>query len=157
MNAFRFPALAAWCSSRRCSCRRPPSRRRIATKIANSVVAALQAKGGAKASFDPASANGDDVVITNFKVSREGSDATVPSVVIASPVERTPGGFTAASISFDNGKIVDGEQTISWKTGISKDAVVPDPTEVHSTAKITPSRISRSTGSRWLRPTRPIR
>lgn len=109
-----------------------------ATKIANSVVAALQAKGGAKASFDSASANGDDVVITNFKVSREGSDATVPSVVIASPVERTPGGFTAASISFDNGKIVDGEQTISWKTGISKDAVVPDPTEVHSTAKITP-------------------
>ncbi|MBN9018918.1 MAG: hypothetical protein J0H11_16000 [Rhizobiales bacterium] len=109
-----------------------------ATKIANSVVAALQAKGGAKASFDSASANGDDVVITNLKVSREGSDATVPSVVIASPVERTPGGFTAASISFDNGKIVDGEQTISWKTGISKDAVVPDPTEVHSTAKITP-------------------
>lgn len=109
-----------------------------ATKIANSVVAALQAKGGAKASFDSASANGDDVVITNLKVSREGSDATVPSVVIASPVDRTPGGFTAASISFDNGKIVDGEQTISWKTGISKDAVVPDPSEVHSTAKITP-------------------
>ncbi|MCX5515283.1 hypothetical protein C3941_22390 [Kaistia algarum] len=109
-----------------------------ATKIANSVVASLQAKGGTKASFDSAAANGDDVVITNLKISNEGSEATVPSVVIASPVERTPGGFTAKSIAFDAGKVVDGDQTISWKTGISNDAIVPDPSEMHSTAKITP-------------------
>lgn len=109
-----------------------------ATKIANSVVASLQAKGGGKASFDSATANGDDVVITNLKVSREGSDVTVPSIVISSPVERQPGGFSAKSIAFDGGTAVDGDQTVKWKTGIAQDAIVPDPSEIHSTAKLTP-------------------
>ncbi|MCX5493445.1 hypothetical protein OSH11_01880 [Kaistia dalseonensis] len=110
-----------------------------ATKIATSLVAALQAKGDAKATFDSATANGDVVTITNLKVSsKEGGDATVPSVVITNPVERTSGGFTATSIAFDNGQMVDGERTVTWATGISNDAIVPDPTEMHSTAKITP-------------------
>ena len=109
-----------------------------ATKIANSVVAAVQAKGGAKASFESAAANGDDVVITNLKVSHDGRDVTVPSVVITAPVERTPGGFTATSIAFDNGKAVEEEQTITWTTGVSQNAIVPDPSEVNSKAKLTP-------------------
>lgn len=109
-----------------------------ATKIANSVVASLQAKGGAKATFDSAVANGDDVVITNMKVTRDGDEITVPSLVISSPVERTPGGFTAKSIAFDNGTTTNADQTITWKTGITQDATIPDPSEMHSTAKLTP-------------------
>lgn len=110
-----------------------------ATKVANSLVAALQSKGDAKASFDSAAADGDNVVITNLKVSsKKGGDATVPSVVIANPVDRTPGGFTASSIAFDDGSVVDGDRTVSWATGIANDSIVPDPSEMHSTAKLTP-------------------
>lgn len=110
-----------------------------AKKIADSMVAALEAKGGAKATYDSAAANGDDVTITNLKVtSKDSGVVSVPSVVIASPVERTPGGFTAASIAFDGGTVTDEDQTITWKTGISNDAIVPHPSEMHSSTKMTP-------------------
>ena len=110
-----------------------------ATKIANSIVASMQAKGGTKATFDSATTQGDDVVITNLKMDRDGKTVTIPSVVVASPMDRTPGGFSAKSISFDNGSVKgDSDADVTWKTGITTDAIVPDPSEMHSTAKITP-------------------
>jgi hypothetical protein len=110
-----------------------------ANKIADHLVAALQAKGQAKATFDNASASGDTVTITNLKISsKEGGDATIPSLVITNPVERQPGGFTASSIAFDGGSVVDKDKTVSWTTGIANDSIVPDPSEMHSSAKLTP-------------------
>ncbi|WEK48666.1 MAG: hypothetical protein P0Y66_12635 [Candidatus Kaistia colombiensis] len=110
-----------------------------AQKIADAFVAAAQARGEAKVTFDAAKADGDNVTLSNVKmVSKHGGDVTIPAVVIESPLERTSGGFTAASISFDAGKVVDDQTTITWDKGLFKDAIVPAPTEINSKAKITP-------------------
>jgi hypothetical protein len=110
-----------------------------AQKIADAFVAAAQARGEAKVTVETAKADGDNVTLTNVKmVAKQGGDVTIPVIVIESPLERTSGGFTAASISFDAGKVVDKETTISWDKGLFKDAVVPAPSEINSKAKITP-------------------
>lgn len=118
-----------------------------AQKIADAFVAAAQARGEAKVTFDSAKADGDNVTLSNVKmVSKHGGDVTIPAVVIESPLERTSGGFTAASIAFDGGKVVDDETTITWQKGIFKDAIVPAPTEINSKAKITPFSNMEVTG-----------
>lgn len=110
-----------------------------AQKIAEAFVAAAQARGEAKVTFDSAKADGDNVTLTNVKmVAKHGGDVSIPAVVIESPLERTSGGFTAASIGFDDGKVVDKETTITWAKGQFKDAVVPAPSEISSKSKITP-------------------
>lgn len=110
-----------------------------AQKIADAFVAAAQARGEAKVTFDSAKADGDNVTLTNVKmVAKQGGDVSIPAVVIESPLERTSGGFTAASIGFDDGKVVDKETTITWAKGQFKDAVVPAPSEINSKSKITP-------------------
>jgi hypothetical protein len=110
-----------------------------AQKIADAFVAAAQARGEAKVTIESAKADGDNVTLNNVKmVAKQGGDVTIPVIVIESPLERTSGGFTAASISFDAGKVVDKETTISWDKGSFKDAVVPAPSEINSKAKITP-------------------
>ncbi|HWJ76215.1 MAG TPA: hypothetical protein VNX29_23880 [Kaistia sp.] len=110
-----------------------------AKKVADDIVAALQAKGGAKATYGSAAASGDIVTITDFKVtSPKDGEVTIPSLVVTSPTDRQPGGFTATSIAFDSGLFVKGDNTAKWTTGIVNDAVVPAPSEVDSKAKFTP-------------------
>ena len=110
-----------------------------AQKISDAFIAAAQARGEAKVTVESAKADGDNVTLSNVKmVAKQGGDVTIPAIVIESPIERTSGGFTAASISFDAGKIVDEKTTISWDKGLFKDAIVPAPTEINSKAKITP-------------------
>ena len=53
-----------------------------AKQVADAIVALVAAGGKATATYDNASASGDDVTITNLKVTGEGNDLTVPSVVI---------------------------------------------------------------------------
>lgn len=110
-----------------------------AQKIADAFVAAAQTRDEAKVTFEAAKADGDNVTLSNVLIkAKDGGDVTIPLVVIESPLERTAGGFTAASISFDSGKIADEETTITWAKGLVKDAVVPAPKEINSQAKITP-------------------
>ena len=69
-----------------------------ANQIADALVAAMQASGESKASFDSASAAGDDVTITNLKVtSNDGDEVTIPTVFITNAQPRDPGGFTAGA------------------------------------------------------------
>ncbi|MCB1501621.1 MAG: hypothetical protein KDK07_17845 [Bauldia sp.] len=110
-----------------------------ATQIADALVAAMGASGESKASYDSASASGDDVTITNLKVDgTDGSSITIPSVVIANAEPRSPGGFTASAISFDNASMQSEGNTITWATGSAADTTVPSPDEIKSKAKIRP-------------------
>ncbi|MBB5751104.1 hypothetical protein [Prosthecomicrobium pneumaticum] len=110
-----------------------------ATKIANDLVAAVEARGHQKASFESASAEGDDVVISNFKITG-GRDNTItmPKLVVTAPQDRQPGGFTAARITADGGNGGDKDTVIAWKTAAMENAVVPSPAEITAEAKLTP-------------------
>ncbi len=110
-----------------------------AKKVADDIVAVLQAKGNAKASYGTATASGEVVTISDFKLTsgKEG-EVTIPAIIVTAPADRQPGGFTATSIAFDNGLYVKGDNTAKWATGIVNDAVVPAPSEVEAKAKLTP-------------------
>lgn len=117
-----------------------------ATKIANSVVASMKTRPGVEASYESATTNGDDVVITNFKVVKGDRTMTVPSTIIVAPVERPQGGFSAKSGSANNITFVEGDTTLTVKSAVSTDVIVPAPDEMHSTAKITPFSHFEMTG-----------
>ena len=71
--------------------------------IADALVAAATASGESQASFDGATAAGDDVTITNFKMTgTDGQSLEVPSIVITNAQPRDPGGFTAGASALDN-------------------------------------------------------
>lgn len=110
-----------------------------AKKVADDVVAALQAKGDTKATYEKADTAGDSVTILNLTVTpKEGDTVTIPALVIASPVDRQPGGFTASSITFDAGTAVGTDKKLSWAKASATDAIVPAPSEMHSKSKLTP-------------------
>ena len=88
-----------------------------AKQIADSLVALVAADGKAQATYDGATASGDDVTITNFKVTGEGDTMTVPSIVITGAQPRDKGGFTAAAMSMDGATMTTSEQSdVSWQT-----------------------------------------
>ena len=110
-----------------------------ANQIADALVAAMTASGESKASYDSASAAGDDVSITNFKVDGDdGSTVTIPTVFITNAQPRDPGGFTASAISFDNAKMLSDGNTVTWGVASATDALVPSVEELKSKAKIRP-------------------
>ena len=110
-----------------------------AKKVADDIVALLKAKGDQNVTYGAATAAGDVVTISDFKLSsgKEG-EITIPAIVVTAPVDRQPGGFTATSIAFDNGQFLKGDNTAKWATGIVNDAIVPAPSEVEAKAKLTP-------------------
>src|SRR5690606_11249310 len=63
---------------------------------------------------------------------------TVPSMVISGAEPREKGGFTADTITVDNGSILSKENTITWKTAAVTDATIPSPEEAKAKAKISP-------------------
>lgn len=106
-----------------------------AKQIADSLVAAVTAKGKSQATFENASATGDDVTITGYKMtSEDGTTVTVPTILISSAKPRDKGGFTAARVTFDNGTALSDGTTVTWKTGSVTDATVPSPEEIKSDA-----------------------
>lgn len=110
-----------------------------AKQVADALVAVVAAGGKATASYDNASASGDDVTITNFKVSGEGNELTVPSVVISGAQARDKGGFTAASMSMDGGKMTTEEKSdVSWESANAEGVTIPSADEVKAKAHITP-------------------
>jgi hypothetical protein len=110
-----------------------------AKQVADAIVALVAAGGKATATYDNASASGDDVTITNFKVTGEGNDLTVPSVVITGAQPRDKGGFTAASMSMNGGKMTTKEQqNVSWEEASADGVTIPSPDEVKAKAHITP-------------------
>ncbi|HET7716023.1 MAG TPA: hypothetical protein VFK86_10390 [Bauldia sp.] len=110
-----------------------------ATQIADALVAAFTAQGDSQASYDSASAAGDDVSIVNLKVTGvEGESVTVPTVFITNAQPRDPGGFTASSMSFDNATMLSEGNTITWGSASATETTVPSPDEIKSKAKIRP-------------------
>lgn len=110
-----------------------------AQKIADALVAAMNATGEAEVTYDSATNNGDDVVLTGFSVvDTDGNTAAIPQLVISGAAEREDGGFTAAEIAFDNGSATSDGDTITWQTGAMQDAVVPSVEEVKARAKMRP-------------------
>lgn len=110
-----------------------------AKQVADGLVAVVAAGGKATASYDNATASGDDVTITNFKVSGEGNELTVPSVVIVGAQPRDKGGFTATSMTMDGGKMTTQEkQDVSWESASAEGVTIPSADEVKAKAHITP-------------------
>lgn len=110
-----------------------------ANQIADALVAAVSASGESQASYDSASAAGDDVTIVNLKITEQGGDAaTIPTVFITNAQPRSPGGFTASAISFDNASMLSEGNTITWGMASVTDATVPSAEEIKAKAKIRP-------------------
>ena len=111
-----------------------------AKQIADAFVAALTASGELQATYDSATASGDDVTITNLKITgKNGNDTmTLPSLVISGAAPRDKGGFTAAHLAFDNGAMKSDTANFTWKTASVDDGIVPSPDEIKAKAKLRP-------------------
>jgi len=110
-----------------------------ANQIADALVAAVTASGESQASFDSASAAGDDVTIVNLKMTGEdGESVAIPTVFITNAQPRDPGGFTASAMSFDNATMLSDGNTITWGSASVTDATVPSADEIKAKAKIRP-------------------
>ena len=111
-----------------------------AKQIADAFVAALTASGESKATYDNATASGDDVTITNVKITgKNGNDEmTLPSLLISGAAPRDKGGFTAAHLAFDNGSMKSDSANFTWKTALVDDGIVPSPDEIKAKAKLRP-------------------
>lgn len=110
-----------------------------ANQIADALVAAITASGESKASYDSASAAGDDVTIANLTMSgEEGESITIPTVFITNAQPRDPGGFTADAMSFDNATMLSDGNTITWGSASVAEATVPSADEIKAKAKIRP-------------------
>ncbi len=117
-----------------------------ANAIADALLAAMQSNGKTQASYEGASAIGDDVTITGFSATNaNGGVLTIPTITIANAQPRDPGGFTASAMTFDSGKMVDNKTNVAWQLGSLKDATVPSPAEIKAKAHIRPfSQVSLS-------------
>jgi hypothetical protein len=110
-----------------------------AREVADALAAAASATGRVKATYDDATAAGDVVTISGFKVVRtDAKTVTIPSVVVTEPITRNPGGFTAKSIAFDGGTAKRGEDLVSWNTGMIEEAVIPSPDEIKAETDFRP-------------------
>jgi len=109
-----------------------------AKAVADAIVAAASASGG-QTTYDNASNNGDDVVITNLKsVSGSGDTLTVPSLVVSGAQPRDKGGFTAAKVSFDKSAMASDNNNVAIDTGSAADVIIPSAEEVKAKAKLRP-------------------
>lgn len=110
-----------------------------ARAVADSLAAAAAATGRVQATYDDATVNGEAITISGFKVIRSNAKTiTIPSVIVTGATMRTPGGFTATSIAFDEGTAKRGEDIVTWKTGIVEDAVVPSAEEIKAETDFRP-------------------
>jgi hypothetical protein len=110
-----------------------------AKKVADGLVAAVTATGKSQASYQGATASGDDVTITGYKMTNQkGETVTIPTLVITGVGARDKGGFTAKSMSFDGGSATADGNTIVWQTGAVADATVPTPDEIKAKAHVKP-------------------
>lgn len=111
-----------------------------ATEVADALVAAVQANGESTAKYDSATASGDVITISAFSVTDndDGTVMGVPSVMVTGAEMRDPGGFTADSIAFDNGEIVDSDSVVSWQAATVTGPTVPSPDEIKAKNRMSP-------------------
>jgi hypothetical protein len=120
-----------------------------ATQVADAIVAAVGASGENKATYESATAAGDDVTITGYKMIGTKTDAatgaktetetmTVPTLVVSGAQPRDKGGFTATKITFDGATLLSDGNTITWQTGSATEATIPSPDEIKAKAKLRP-------------------
>jgi hypothetical protein len=103
--------------------------------VADALVAAFGASGKAVASYGDATASGDTITITGFKAvqpKRTGRDITIATIVIAGAAERQPGGYTAASMTFNDGSASYRQGVVTWQAAVVANAVIPTPDEISS-------------------------
>jgi hypothetical protein len=106
--------------------------------VADALVAAVTATGARSATYEGATAEGDNVAIANVKIARTHSTLTIPKVVVVSPGPRDGGGFTAGEIVFDGGTATSRGRTATWKTGSIADVVIPSAEEAKTRADLRP-------------------
>jgi hypothetical protein len=110
-----------------------------ARQIADSLVAATTANGRVQAVYDDATVSGDAVTISGYKITRSNAKTIViPTILVSGAAMREGGGFTAASIAFDNGKATRGNDVVTWTTGLMEDAIIPSAEEVRAEADYKP-------------------
>ena len=107
--------------------------------VADALVAAFDANGKFVASYGDAAANGDTITITGFKAvqpKRSGRDLTIATIVIAGAAERQPGGFTAASMTFNDGSVTYRRERVAWQTAVADNAIIPTAEETRTPGSI---------------------
>ena len=112
-----------------------------AKQVADAIVAAASASGKTQVTYKDATASGDDVTISGYTMTQtDGGDTiSIPQIVITGATPRDKGGFTAATMTFNDGTVkTEDNTTITWKTGALADATVPSADEVKAKAKIRP-------------------
>lgn len=106
--------------------------------VADALVAAFGAPGKVVASYADATASGDAITITGFKVvqpKRTGRELTVASIVIVGAAERQPGGYTAASMTLSDGVTSYRHRAVTWQTAVVDNVVIPTADEARSLSK----------------------
>ena len=128
--------------------------------VGQALTAAVAATGETKLTYGSASGSGDDVTLTDVKLTRaEPAAATaapaatagatpaappsvgtvsIPALVFSGVADRAGGGFTAAHLAFDKGSTVARGETIAWASGSVDDVVIPSAAEVTARAKVQP-------------------
>jgi len=103
-------------------------------QVGELLAAATEATGQAKLTYASATApapgtiNFSDVKVVDSD--GKGGNVAIPLVVLTGVAERSPGGFTAERITFDNGTAVARNLTTTWTTAVMDDVVVPSADEI---------------------------
>lgn len=110
-----------------------------AKQVADSLVAATTATDRVQATYENATASGDVVTVSGFKVIRtDAKTIEIPTIVVTGAVMRDAGGFTAQSIAFDSGTATRGDDVVTWKQGLIEDATIPSADEIKAESNFRP-------------------
>ncbi len=107
--------------------------------VADMLTAAVAASGQATFTYDSVTGEGDTVTLAGAKLTAtDGTVASVPSLILTGVAERTPGGFTAARVTADQGTATGHGETTTWATAALEGVIVPSADEVKARARIRP-------------------
>jgi hypothetical protein len=110
-----------------------------ARQIADSLVAATTATGRVQAEYQDATANGDVITVSGYKITRTSAKTIeIPAIIVTGAVMREAGGFTAQSIVFDKGTAIRGNDIVTWETGVVEGAIVPSAEEIKAEIDVRP-------------------
>lgn len=110
-----------------------------ARQIADSLVAATTATGRVQAEYQDATANGDVITVSGYKITRTSAKTIeIPAIIVTGAVMREAGGFTAQSIVFDKGTAIRGNDIVTWETGAVEGAIVPSAEEIKAEIDVRP-------------------
>lgn len=110
-----------------------------ARSVADQLVNLVGRGGTATATYDNAADTPDGITITNFKItdSSDGSSGEIGQIIVKNAADRSPGGFTADSITMGNGRITSDNNVVSWAAATMDQVTVPSAAEA-SDARFVP-------------------